>query len=51
MTSKKALGSIPRAEEKSVPVFLSDLIASRTAWTIATEDTREKTNNIISELV
>ena len=43
MTSKNAFGSIPLAELKSVPVFFNDRIASRTAWTIATEDTKEKT--------
>ena len=31
MTSKNALGSIPLAEEKSVPVFFRDCIAVRTA--------------------
>ena len=43
ITSKKALGSIPLADVKSVPVFFSERIASRTACTIATEDTKEKT--------
>jgi hypothetical protein len=43
MTSKNDFGSIPLAELKSVPVFLRDLIASRTPCTIATQDTSEKT--------
>ena len=43
MTSKNALGSMPFALEKSVPVFLSDAIAARMPWTAATQLTREKT--------
>lgn len=43
MTSKKDLGSMPFAEVKSVPVFFSECIAARTAWTMATQDTSEKT--------
>jgi len=43
MTSKKLLGSIPAAEEKSVPVFLRECIAARMPCTAATQDTREKT--------
>lgn len=43
MTSKNAFGSMPRADEKSVPVFFSDCIAARTPCTIATQDTSEKT--------
>lgn len=34
---------MPCAEEKSVPVFFSDFMAARTACTIATQETREKT--------
>ena len=43
MTSKNALGSIPWAEVKSVPVFFKERIAARMPWTAATHDTREKT--------
>ena len=43
MIPKKDLGSIPLAVLKSVPVVLRDLIASRTPCTIATHDTKEKT--------
>jgi hypothetical protein len=43
MTSKKALGSMPLADEKSVPVFFSDCIAARMPCTAATQDTSEKT--------
>jgi hypothetical protein len=43
ITLKNAFGSIPCAVEKSVPVFLSECIAARTACTIATQDTKEKT--------
>lgn len=43
MTSKKALGSIPFAEEKSVPVFFNDCIAARMPCTAATQETKEKT--------
>ena len=43
MTSKNDLGSIPCAELKSVPVFLSDCMAARIPCTAATQDTREKT--------
>ena len=43
ITSKNAFGSMPWAEVKSVPVFLSDLMAARIPCTAATQDTREKT--------
>ncbi len=43
MTSKNALGSMPFALEKSVPVFLSDAIAARMPCTAATQLTSEKT--------
>ncbi len=43
MIPKKDLGSIPLAVLKSVPVVLRDLIASRTPCTMATHDTKEKT--------
>ena len=43
ITWKNALGSMPFALEKSVPVFLSDAIAARMPWTAATQLTREKT--------
>ena len=43
MTAKNAFGSIPRADVKSVPVFLSRCIASRMPWYAATHDTSEKT--------
>ena len=43
MTSKNSFGSMPCAETQSVPVFLSDCIAERTACTIATAETSEKT--------
>lgn len=43
MTSKNALGSMPCAETKSVPVFLSDCIAALMPCTAATQDTSEKT--------
>lgn len=43
MMPKNDLGSIPLAVLKSVPVVLRDLIASRTPCTIATHDTKEKT--------
>ena len=45
MTSKNALGSMPRAEEKSVPVFLRECIAARIACTAATQETKEKTED------
>jgi len=44
ITSKNDLGSIPFAEVKSVPVFFKDCIAARTACTMATQDTSEKTS-------
>jgi hypothetical protein len=37
---------MPRAEEKSVPVFFSACIAARQACTIATLDTSENTGII-----
>ena len=43
MTSKNALGSMPFALVKSVPVFLSDAIAARMPCTAATQLTSEKT--------
>lgn len=43
MIPKKDFGSIPLAVLKSVPVYRSDLIASRTPCTIATQDTKENT--------
>ncbi len=45
ITSKNALGSMPRAEVKLVPVFFKERMASRTACTIATEDTNENTTS------
>lgn len=39
---------MPWADTKSVPVFFKDCMAARTACTIATQETREKTGYIIS---
>lgn len=47
MTSKNDLGSMLLADEKSVPVFFKDCMAARTACTIATADTNEKTKQDI----
>lgn len=46
MTSKNALGSMPRAEEKSVPVFFRECIAARIPCTAATQETSEKTEKV-----
>jgi hypothetical protein len=43
MTPKNAFGSMPCADVKSVPVFLSDRMAAAMPWYAATQDTREKT--------
>jgi hypothetical protein len=40
------LGSMPLADEKSVPVFLSECIAARIPCTAAVQDTREKTGKL-----
>lgn len=50
ITSKNALGSMPRADEKSVPVFLSECIAARMPCTAATQDTREKTEQLVEQV-
>src|ERR1700733_2480978 len=42
-TLKNCLGSIPCADVASVPVFFRDCIAARSACTIATAETNEKT--------
>ena len=49
MTLKNAFGSMPFALDQSVPVFLRDAIAARTACTIATLDTSEKTKQGVSK--
>jgi hypothetical protein len=43
MTPKNFFGSMPCADVKSVPVFLSDFIAALMAWYAETQDTNEKT--------
>jgi len=45
-----AFGSIPFADAKSVPVFFSECIASRTACSMATQETSEKTS-VMSALI
>lgn len=40
---------MPAADEKSVPVFLSECIAARILCTAATHDTNEKTTNVLEQ--